>query len=300
MIYVLLESKDSFIKPVLSKIIEKTHPSCRATVTKSTQYEIIKSYKQPPLLASGWLLRVSADVTASQLKILAGLPDNNVILFHVTSRKALNDVIEKLTTLDVDIKVIDNYTVSRQDMITYVLENLKLSEQDAKYLVKRQGYYSAAVVNAVRVLKQFEIVDRNVIRKYTSVNDSIPIYEIFNYLLQLPECKIDYQTAVKLVYQYRFAFDHLRSYVLSTCDLYKQVFMCMVDGQLSIKNYKSYKSDSDKKFLQNMSDYQLQKIVTQFSSISLEYLYLIEQTVKGIPSDTTGIPSFVTLLKTIK
>lgn len=300
MIYILLESRDNLINPVLPKILDKVHISCQARVTKETTYETIKSYKQSPLLSAGWLLRVSKDITDSQLRLLDKLPDNTILLFHVVSRRELTDLQDKLDTNKVQYTLLDNYKISKEDIIKYIATNLHLSEQDAKYLAKRQGYYTVSVVNSVRVLKQFTRVDRDIIRKYTSVNDNVTLYEIVNYLFKLPDCKINYSTAVKLVYQYRFAFDHIRNYILSTCVLYRQIFDYMVDGQLTIKNYKSVKSSLDKKLLQSLSDYQLRQIVSHFSDVSLEYLYLIEQMVSSIPDDTSGIPAFINLLKLIK
>ena len=138
MIYVLLEKQDNLINSFYTTIQNKVHKSCVKRVSKKTTYETIKSYKQPPLLSSGWLLMVANDITVSQLKILVSLPDSNIILFHVTSKKALSSLSTLLENNNVAYSLINNYTTSKEDVVEYICEHLDISKEDAKYLAKRQ------------------------------------------------------------------------------------------------------------------------------------------------------------------
>lgn len=298
MIYVLLERDENIINSIMDKMLSKVPLACRQIVTQRTTYETIKSYKQPPLIASGWLLTVSPNVTDTQLKILSEI-QSSTIVFKADSKKVFHELVERLTAMSISFQFIDNYKLSKEQVVAYIQSNLNITESDAKYLARRQQYYPRNVASAVQILKVFEKVDRNIIKRYTSVNDSIPLYEIFGYVFRLEDCKLSYVDAVKLVYQYRYGFDHILNYIIDTCELYLHVFNYMLDGQISIKNYKDFRADTADKKIKNITEYQLSKIVSHFEVISVEYLYFILQTVKGIAKDRTGIPDFINLLKAI-
>lgn len=298
MIYVLLERDENMINSVLDKMFSKVPVSCRQFITKKTAYEIIKSYKQPPLIASGWLLIASHNVTDSQIKLLSEI-QGSTIVFKVDSKKVFYELIDRLTAMSIYFQFIDNYKLSKETIVKYISDSLPICESDAKYLAKRQKYYPRNVVSAVQMLKTFEKVDRGIIRKYTSVNDSIPLYEIFGYVFKLEECKLSYTDAVKLVYQYRFGFNHVLDYLIDTCELHLHIFNYMVNGEISIRNYKDFRADTMDKMIKNITEYELSKIVSRFEVISVEYLYFILQVVKGIPKDKTGIPDFINLLKAV-
>lgn len=299
MIIVLLEKSDNLINSFLDKLYQRIPKSCRATINKKTSYEKIKSYEQPPLLTSGWLLIVSPEVTNAQIKLIDAISENNYVVFNCNTKKSFTDLQEKLIDLKITFKIVDNYKVSKEHIVKYIMENLKVSEDNAKYLARRQNYYIRSVVSAVNILKTLPTVNRDAIKKYTSKNESIPIYEIFNYVFKLDNCKLSYTDAIKLVYQYRYGFSHVLSYLLDTCALYLYVFELMVDGQLTIQNYKDFRRDTADKKIKNITEYQLSKIVTHFDVISVEYLFFVQQTVSNIADDVSGIPDFINFLKAI-
>lgn len=299
MIILLLEREDNLIDSFLDKIYSKVPKSCRQTVNKKTTHDIIKSYKQPPLLAAGWLLFVSTDVSDSQIKLLASIEGQNIILFKATTRKLFNETKETLTALSINYRIIDNYEISKSIIINYIQANLDISETDAKYLARRQGYYPRNIVSAVYLLKSFGKIDKPIIKKFISENDNIPLYEIFNYVYKLPDCKLSYKDAVKLVYQYRYGFERIIKYLYDTSITYLHVFEFMADGRLTILNYKDFRADSHDTVIRDITEYQLSKIVSHFELISVEYLYFVIQSVSVISSDVTGIPDFINFLRLI-
>ena len=300
MIFILLEKEDNLVTSVIDKMYLKVPKSCRKNITRATTYDTIKSYKKSPLIAAGWLLIVSENVTDTQIKIISNISDNNIIMFKVNSRRSFNELQNRMSGLDVSYQIIDNYKISKEDLYNYVQKNLpSITEKDAKYLVKRQAFYVRNVVSAVFLLRSFEKVDRKTIQKYTSVNDSIPLYEIFNYVFHLPDSKLDYAGAVKLVYQYRFGLSHVTKYLKDTCDLYLHVFSLITDGSLSILNYKDFRLETSDKKIKSVTEYQLSKIVDNYTRISVEYLYFVRQSLDAIGTETDAIPDFITLLKAV-
>lgn len=299
MIILLLEREDNLINSFLDKIYSKVPKSCRQMVNKKTTHDMIKSYKQPPLLAAGWLLLVSKDVTDSQIKLLASIEGQNIILFKTNTRKLFNEIKENLTALSINYRIIDNYEISKSVIVGYIQSNLDISEADAKYLARRQGYYLRSIVSSVYLLSSFGKIDRQIIKKFTSENDNIPLYEIFNYVYKLPDCKLSYRVAVKLVYQYRYGFGHIIKYLYDTSIMYLHIFEFMVDGRLTLQNYKDFRVDTQDTVIKGITEYQLFKIVSHFELISVEYLYFIIQSVSVISFDVTGIPDFINFLKLI-
>lgn len=299
MIIVLLEKSDNLINPFMDKLFQKIPRSCRAVINKKTAHDKIRSYKQPPLLAAGWLLIVSTEITNTQINLVNTMSEQNYIVFNCNTKKSFNELQERFIDLGVKYSIVDNYVVSKDQIVKFIINNLQVSEEDAKYLARRQNYYIRSVVSSVNILKTLPKVDRDAIKKYTSKQDSIPIYEIFNYIFKLDECKLDYSAAIKLVYQYRYGFSHILNYLKDTCDLYLYIFELMVEGQLTLQNYKDFRNDTTDKKIKNITEYQLSKIVTHFEVISVEYLFFVRQTVDGIEDDIAGIPDFINFLKAI-
>ena len=103
---------------------------------------------------------------------------------------------------------------------------------------------------------------------------------------------------MKLVYYYRYGFEHLLKTTLAQVTLYIKVYKLILDGELTLANYKIKKKDVADKEISSLHDFRLYKIIESFDKISYDYLILLQLKLKQIsPKFYSGIFDFVTLLK---
>ena len=295
MIICLLESRDNVINSQLSKFVNKYPNSSIGFVYDKTPVEKIKKYNKPPLLTAGWLVICEVN-QASRLKLVCNTYSNNIVILRAFNRSSFQAIIETLSSNDIAYEVIDNLVISEQEKIKYVLNNLIIDEKDAKYLVRRHHGYMFDIVSSVRTLSGFKPVTRNIITKMTSETNKYRIFDIMNFLLG--DDKVSYKDAVGCVYQYRYAFEHLSSYLRTSIENYIKVFEYVGTGSLSLMNYKKFIRESKDNAISAMSEYQLKHMIESYSYVSLDWIFLLEQMINQLgKNDITGLINILALRK---
>ena len=67
------------------------------------------------------------------------------------------------------------------------------------------------------------------------------------------------------------------------------VFSLIADGSLSILNYKDFRVETSDKKIKGVTEYQLSKIVDNYTRISVECLYFVRQSLDAIGTETDAI-----------
>lgn len=298
MFIVLLENINNTILSEVDTFTKHYPRSSIKRITKYTTLEELHSLAHKPLLSIGWLIICQdTDLKNSYMKFLEGLDQSNLVLFRITSEQKCNSLLSALKADKVPYKVINNYKLKEEKVISYVYQNLNITKSDAKYLCTRSGYYLPEVVKNVQTLKVLPKITKPVIRKYTEDRRSIAVYELVNYLIGI-DGKTTYEDCMKLVYYYRYGFEHLLKTTLAQVTLYIKVYKLILDGELTLANYKIKKKDVADKEISSLHDFRLYKIIESFDKISYDYLILLQLKLKQIsPKFYLGIFDFVTLLK---
>lgn len=296
----LLEKEDNLISSFIDKLICKVPAKCIVNVSLRTNNDTWKELERPPLLFPKWLVITNTSLRPTQFKLLASLESSCIVIVKATSRKSFKQTLETFSDLEITVQQVDNYDISKDVIVQYVMQELHTTEDVAKFLARRKKYYPKEVVSAVRLLSLFDSVDKSKIRKFVAPYDSIPLYTIFDYLCGFSDNYIDYAGAVKLVYQYRYGFSRVLQYVISTCELYLTVFTYIQDGSLSISNYRDFRMHTADSAISDLAEYHLSRIINRHEEISSEFLFWLLQTAKGIPNDKSGIPQFISLLQVVK
>lgn len=258
----------------------------------------LKKLKHKPLLSIGWLV-IYQDTTVKKsfVKFLNELDNSNLILFRITNKQKCDELLTSLKADKIAYKFINNYKLSEEKILNYVCANLNITKSDAKYLCTRSGYYLPVVVKNVQTLRVLDKITKPLIRKYTEERKSIAIFDLVNYMIGL-DSRVSYEDCMNLLYEYRYGFEHLLKSTLAQVNLYVKVFNLVLDGELTITNYKNKKSEITDKEISNMHDFRLFKMIESFDKISYEYLILLQVKLKQIsPKFYHGVFDFVSLLK---
>ena len=212
------------------------------------------------------------------------------------SRNTLQELTESLKALGFTYDVIDNLVVPEKKKMQYVMEHLEVDEKDARYLVRRHHGYMFDIVSSVRILEPYRPVTRDLIRRLTCETGKYKIYDVLNFLLGSED--VTYKKAVGCVYQYRYAFDHLSNYLKNSVEMYEKVFNFVIDGELSLQNYKIFLHECNDSTISAMSEYQLRHVLESFDTISLDWLYLLEQLLNQLgKNDISGLLNILALRK---
>jgi len=295
MIICLLESRDNVMNSQLARFVERYPASSTKFVYDKTPIEKLKQFDKPPLLSMGWLIICEIKQTA-RLKLVCNSYSNNVIILRVFSRNTLQELTESLKALGFTYDVIDNLVVPEKKKMQYVMEHLEVDEKDARYLVRRHHGYMFDIVSSVRILESYRPVTRDLIRRLTCETGKYKIYDVLNFLLGNED--VTYKKAVGCVYQYRYAFDHLSNYLKNSIEMYEKVFNFVIDGELSLQNYKIFLHECNDSTISSMSEYQLRHVLESFDTISLDWLYLLEQLLNQLgKNDISGLLNILALRK---
>lgn len=279
----------------LARFVERYPASSTKFVYDKTPIEKLKQFDKPPLLSMGWLIICEIKQMA-RLKLVCNSYSNNVIILRVFSRNTLQELTESLKALGFTYDVIDNLVVSEKKKMQYVMEHLEVDEKDARYLVRRHHGYMFDIVSSVRILEPYRPVTRDLIRRLTCETGKYKIYDVLNFLLGSED--VTYKKAVGCVYQYRYAFDHLSNYLKNSVEMYEKVFNFVIDGELSLQNYKIFLHECNDSTISAMSEYQLRHVLESFDTISLDWLYLLEQLLNQLgKNDISGLLNILALRK---
>lgn len=298
MFVVLLENANNIVLSDVSVFLSKYPKSSIKYITRYTTAEELHALGSKPLLSLGWLIICQdLNIKKSYLKFLKELDYSNLILFRITNKQKCLDFISSLKADKTSYKFINNYKLDDEKILNYVHSNLNITKADAKYLCNRSGYYLPDIVKNVQTLRILDKITKPIIRKYTEERKSIAVYDLVNYLIGL-DSRITYEDCMNLLYSYRYGFEHLVKTTLAQVTLYVKVYQLILDGELTIVNYKSQKENITDKDISGMHDFRLYKIIESFDKVSYDYLILLQIRLKQIPSNFyAGVLDFVLLLK---
>lgn len=270
----------------------KTFPrTSTLKLNKSNLKEVMDTIETPPLFTPVWLVIVSTKLTEKQLKTLVS-KDNIFVLINCNSKKSYEDLREQLISCGVKYSLVDNSTATKLELIAYCKRELGIDDETAKYLCKRQNYILNKVVNCVLTLSVFDIVDKKVIKEYTTRMQSTSLLDLVDYILGVAKRK-KYKALVSLVYDYRYGFNYLLEFTKGELKNRLEVYDLIGSGELTLDNYKTYLMENKLKY----NSYFVFRVLEDYKHISYDKLYLLYNAVCKIPQDRSSIYKYLRLLE---
>lgn len=292
----LIENTIDDICSQLPKFKKNYPESCRVNLYSGSKDTVLTMLSQPPLLASGWLVLCHFIPTKDKLKKLKALPNFNLIIYCFDSQKKYAKFETVAKEIDLDYKLIDNLKPSKEDVIAYIMNNLNTEVSVAEYLYNRyKGYLPDIIIN-VNALAALPIVTKETIRRYATKSNDFAIYDLASYLVGA-ETYINYKQAVKIVYQYRYGFSHLLSYLKDYVNEYLEVFKFIDAGELDSTNIENFKSSTSNKVIKEMHSYRLLKIIEHHSKVSTEKLLYLKHYLGELSTSAYSEYKLLLLLK---
>ena len=292
MFIIILENTINNVCSEQAVFLKKYKPSERGYISKSIKLSDMVLYNQPPLTAGGWLLLCENDLSQSIFSMLKRLPDFNVILFNVSTRNSLNDLVIRLTSVGIQANVIDNLKPEKERVVRYIMENCNSEEEVASYLYDRYSGYMPDIVTTVFYMRGFDVVTKANIRKYGVQRGKYAIFHLAEYLIGA-STTINYKDAVRIVYDYQYNFAYLVKYLRGYVKQYIALFMDLESGDLSLKSLKSYKPP---KVLADVHEYQLKKMIENYQRVPLLHLIWLDKMLSQINGTPYSSIKLISLL----
>lgn len=264
--------------------------SSTITLNKANEVEVMEIIKNPPLFTPVWLVIVSTKLTPSRLQKL--LSYNLFILINCNSKKAYEDEKENLMSIKAQYRLIDNSRATKEELITYCMKELKINRETAEYLCKRQKYILGKVVNAVMTLVTFDIINKKVIKEYTTRMQSVSLLDLVEYMLGIGR-KRNYKSLVSLVYDYKYGFKFLLEFTEKELKNRLDIYNLITAGYITTENYKIYLAENKLKY----NSYFVFRVLEDYKHLSYDKLYLIHNAISNIPSDRSSIYKYLKLLE---
>lgn len=221
-----------------------------------------------PLLTSKWLINANNLKSDSLLKVIDKLNDNVLIARYQKRTNDVDDSMKILKSKNVKFSLIDSFNLSEEKLISYVSEELSISEYDSKTLVTRCNGYLPYINESVFALKSLNrSVTRkdilNFVVKRSSFNSLTLFYHIIGYK------RVSSEVVSRFIYDFRYAFRWMKSDLLTKLEDAILIYSLMNDGVLSPRNYKEFTYPRKLK----ISDYLLKSLVIDvYKSVSIETL----------------------------
>lgn len=257
--------------------------------------EDLKELEHKPLLSNGWLIIFKNNsFKDSYLKSLRNLFDKNLILIQITNEVKSTELLSLLESEKIEFRFINNYKLKKDDLISYICLNIKISKSDATFLCDYCNWYLPKLLESVQTLSILDKCTRKDIRKYIDGNKNIAVFDLVNYMLGISK-GIHYRDCLALVWDYRYGFEHLVKSVIKQLYVFFNVFVLISEGEIDLTNYKSVEIRN--KEIATLNKYRLYKIIEAFDAISLDYLYLLITKLEQIQFNYSGIFDFIAILK---
>jgi hypothetical protein len=298
LILIVLESKSNIILPFRAKMEQYYPESSRGEIRyRDAADSVLARFTRPPLFNDGWLINCDHRVTAGTLKRLEKAAGKNKILIKVTDRKTLNDVCTNLKELN--IRVINNYVLSREDVVNWIAEELGCSMDVANAVyVKTKGRISN-VVDAVSTLSALDDITLNSVRRFVKKVDDFGPYDLMLWILGIPRFqRMTKEDSVRILRQYQYGIDWLVKYLVSQIGVYESVFLYALSGELSFANYKHFLQLTNDKVVSSLTEGQLKAVLGSFGVVPLEYVMWLKALLEGIDTkDRLAVYKLMQLIK---
>lgn len=298
MFIVLLENRANVILSDLDFFKSRYAKSSIFEINSKTSLQDLGILQTKPLLNVNWLVVMqSGAIKRSHLIFLSKLEESILVVLRVNTEEDSNKLITFLKTEKINFRFINNYKMSKEKVINFIVKSLKVSESLAEHLYQRVNGYLPEIVLGVQTLKAVDDITIRKIDRYVEKRHTIPIYDLVNYLLGVNE-RVTYEECLSLVYEYRFGFQYLLKSVIQQLELLREVFLVTLAGEITIQNYKVKKSELSNPDLAKMHDYRFFKMLELFDCVSYDYLELLIASVNKVPKNfDRGIWDFISILR---
>lgn len=294
MIFVVLESEYNIIDSVYQKFLVKYPKDCRVFVgAKGPDAFIEKKVSVPPMFFKNWLILCNSKISNSSLLRLD--PAVNTILIQVYNLKVFNEWKQREIS-SFEIKLVDNRKLQEGIVLDWISKELLCTQEDAKYLYKRVRGNIRDIVTNVQLLSIMKPVNKVLMRQHVTQRGRVTLNDVCPYLLGIANDYVSYQEVVCLLYSYRFAGSWIVQMLTSTLQNYLLVFKEISDGNLTMENFREFRS-LQKDTLSGLSDYQYRFMIESHRKVSMEKLQYLLLRLQTMPTDFRCFFELLALLK---
>jgi hypothetical protein len=273
----LIESTKHPIGSFVDKAKSKFPKSSVIYATNRNIQEVLKVVNRPPALSPAWLVIITLrDLSEDIVKSLS--TGTNVSLYVLRSRDAARELASVMDSFGIKYNVVDNLSPTDETLISHLKEELGVDEDVARYLLRRTRRSLTKISEAIEALRGIQHITRDVVKKHTDNKVEVSLYSFFDYIIGVPE-RISEAKAVSVVRKFKYALDFLSKFVLTRMENYLKVYDYILDGKLSLENYKYFYEDHKSEF-KDFNEGSLKYAIESFSYVSydkLYYLYLMYQ-----------------------
>lgn len=288
---------DNELIPFMDELYKKYAESSRGRIgSKDRATDLVALYGKPPLFNDGWLLECSEGVKASSLKKLESAFNGNKIVIRVKSMEKLEEKSKEFQ--EFEAMVIDNHSLKESEVIDWIIKELACGYSVASALYKRTNGRLSDVQAGVRTLSLLDTVAVTDVRRFIEKRRKVFVRDVVEWILGVPRRGIKFDDVAGLIYNFRYAQSWLLGSIDDELEKYQTVFTYAATGELTLKNYSSFKESCSDKVIQKIPEYQLKMMLKNFGLVSLEYVYFIRATVAGIPKhNKLGVFKLMQILK---
>lgn len=240
--------------------------------------ETLKSSK--PLLTEGWLILANNLKESPALMVSKMVGNNILVLKYQTKNSSVDDIMKMLKSNNIAFKLLDNFNIKEDKLISYVSEELLISETDAKTLVKRCNNYLPYINESLFALKA---LDRKITRKdilnFVLKRSSFNTLSLFNHVIGYKRVSND--VVSRFLYDFKYALKYLKTDLVDKLEDAILIYSLMNEGLLNARNFKDYEYPRKLK----ISEYLLRSLVLDiYSEVSFETLLYTRLTILKIES----------------
>lgn len=291
MIYILLEQEGNVINSVEQDFLKRYHKtSIKRYASDDVDKSELSTLQSPPLFDSNWLVVC----TSARRWLSKCYPEKNTILIKVSRKSSLQQVLQSIP--DIEYKVIDNYSVPKDLVISWIMKNLRVTDYVAKRLYNRAAGRLKEIAVAVDLLKTLPSVNLDAVNTYTNKVNRVGIFDLVQYLLGISE-DVSPTEMVQFIYDFRYAISWVLNSVTAELQLYFDVYMAMDTGELSLTNFRDFIGSTDIQSVRVCKPYRIQKIIESHDVVSTELVYFLILQIKSMPTGKSGVEQLLQLMK---
>lgn len=281
----------------IDQVKKKFPSSCVVNMNRNNTDEVLKTVKSPPPVHELWLVLASLRNPADD--ILNKLDNEHTVnVFVVRSKEELTEWSRKLSVLQIQFKIVNNLDVPKPDVVEYVMKELGVDYELAKYICGRHRYYLPKITSSVLTLKHLPKVTKATIRKYTSAYNDMSYDALFDYVIGVDE-RVSHNKAISLVHKYRYGVEYIVKFLVKRFEMYLYVYEEMMLGKLSFDNYKDYYAEH-KSDMKDFSEYRMKMAIESFGKVSYDKLYYLSSLYKRELEQGVSVLSLLNLLRLSK
>lgn len=280
MIIIYIPTKLGIFESKLKKIGDKFPVSSRVYVNDGTLTDAKEKLSKQPLFSDKYFVRLDASgVPMKDILTLAEM--DNITVFNCKGKDS-KKLVELFEENNFKFKILNEYRASKEDIMDFMKTNYSsFGMETIEYLVNISKLNTNTLDEYISSVRLLEDKSLGNVKKYIQKPLKATLSDLPLAILD-PSYKVSRIDCKKLLYNYKFGIDFIRSHLVKAFTDYIYIYQEFSSGNLTYSNISTWLSVNKKI---KSSEFRIKQVLDMFDNVTFERLYKMRLYLIELPKD---------------